>query len=329
MRVSVLAEGGPVSATSPVTEEAAPESGLPTSASLPLSAGLPLSDEMGAIATFRPSPVPSLSYSSLSEYERCAYRFYVERVLGLPATEESPVPPGDLAGGGTHRPAGGAAGTGSGGGAVRGTAVHALLERVRFEMPQIVDVPELEALSTDDARTVRSMVEAFGRSATCRRLAEALDVRREQRFALALDPALPLLTGTFDVIARDGRDHVLVVDYKSDRLDGVPPEQVITERYAMQREIYALAALRLGTERVEVLHVFLEAPDAPCGREYTRAEIADLERGLRAQAQPIVERRFPVTEEPSINRCGGCPAAGGLCSWPVAVTRRPAVDRLF
>src|SRR5205807_652716 len=30
-----------------------------------------------------PAPVSQLSYSSLSEFERCGYRFYVERVLGL------------------------------------------------------------------------------------------------------------------------------------------------------------------------------------------------------------------------------------------------------
>ena len=29
-------------------------------------------------------PVSTLSYSSLGEYARCGYRFYAERVLGLP-----------------------------------------------------------------------------------------------------------------------------------------------------------------------------------------------------------------------------------------------------
>jgi len=32
-------------------------------------------------------PVAALSYSSLGEYKRCGYRFYVERVLGLPAVD--------------------------------------------------------------------------------------------------------------------------------------------------------------------------------------------------------------------------------------------------
>jgi hypothetical protein len=27
--------------------------------------------------------------------------------------------------------------------------------------------------------------------------------------------------------------------------------------------------------------------------------------------------------------CSGCPAEGGLCSWPLEMTRREALDRLF
>ena len=68
----------------------------------------------------------------------------------------------------------------------------------------------------------------------------------------------------FDVLARDRiADRLLVVDYKSDRLGGGAPETIVAERYGAQRTIYALAALKLGAADVEVLHLFLEAPEEP------------------------------------------------------------------
>src|SRR5581483_12372010 len=56
-------------------------------------------------------PLARLSYSALEEYARCGYRFYVERVLGLPALDVSAGPGG-----------------GANGGTERGILVHALLE---------------------------------------------------------------------------------------------------------------------------------------------------------------------------------------------------------
>ena len=63
------------------------------------------------------SPVSSLSYSSLADYARCGYRFYLERVLRLPGGESEPL----LA----PAPAGLSA-------IDRGVIVHALLERLDF-----------------------------------------------------------------------------------------------------------------------------------------------------------------------------------------------------
>jgi ATP-dependent exoDNAse (exonuclease V) beta subunit len=62
--------------------------------------------------------VTSLSYSSLAEYERCGYRFYVERILGVPAR--------DVGGVGRARGLRGAE---------RGLVVHSLLERLSFRRP--------------------------------------------------------------------------------------------------------------------------------------------------------------------------------------------------
>ena len=79
------------------------------------------------------------------------------------------------------------------------------------------------------------------------RLSGLRDVRREQRFAFPIGETL--ITGVFDVIAQDRPDHLLVLDYKSDRLAGADPWEIVAERYLAQRTIYALAALKLGAPR--------------------------------------------------------------------------------
>ena len=54
-----------------------------------------------------------------------------------------------------------------------------------------------------------------------------------------------------------------------------------------------------------------------------------LEDQLAGLARGILEREFRVTDAPHRAVCDGCPAEGGLCSWPLEMTRRDAADRLF
>ena len=136
------------------------------------------------------------------------------------------------------------------------------------------------------------------------------------------------MNGVFDVLASEPRK-MLVVDYKSDRLDGADPAAVVESGYATQRLVYALAALHAGAESVDVVHTFLEAPDRPVATHYETADQGRLEDELRALAAGVLERRFAVTDTPQRSVCAGCPAEGGLCSWPLAMTRRDATDRLF
>jgi ATP-dependent exoDNAse (exonuclease V) beta subunit len=259
-------------------------------------------------------PVDALSYSALAQYQRCGYRFYVERVLHLPPVE-------------TVSPATSDGPDGAWSDALdRGTALHSLLERIDFQAPRPPSPAELGEMGLSDAGAVRNLFERFAASDTCARLARAGEIRREQSFALDLGNALPLLTGAFDVLAREGGERLLVVDYKSDRLEGAPPEQALAERYLLQRRIYALAALRTGAPAVEVVHLFLEAPEAPCARTFTPADIPVLERELGELAAAIVHREFPVAEQPWRALCRGCPAEGGMCSWPLELTRREVAD---
>ena len=58
----------------------------------------PRASEAEAVAPAPPlppsaPPVGALSYTSLAAYQRCGYRFYVERVLGLPGRPTPPGPP--------------------------------------------------------------------------------------------------------------------------------------------------------------------------------------------------------------------------------------------
>jgi ATP-dependent helicase/nuclease subunit A len=300
-----------VAAVPPVAAEAtfAPADAVPTPAA-PVTAG---------------PPVGALSYSSLAAYERCGYRFYAERVLRLPAL------PGQGARAG-ERPAGLSA-------LDRGTLVHALLERLDFRRPvrpteaMIAEASERAGLWTapggEDAAQVAELVERFAAGELCRRLGRATAVRREARFRFLLGEPGVLIGGVFDVIAREPGGRTLVVDYKSDRLEGADPQALADRSYGTQRLVYALAALRAGATEVEVVHTFLELPQRPAVATFTREEAPELEDRLTALARGVLERDFRVTDAPHRAVCDGCPAEGGLCSWPLEMTRRDAPDRLF
>jgi ATP-dependent helicase/nuclease subunit A len=271
-------------------------------------------------------PVSHLSYSSLGDYARCGYRFYLRRVLGLP--EAPPLAPPVLQ---DPTPAGLTA-------LDRGTIAHALLERLDFRRPL---VPTAEAviaaavglversptLTVEEAAEIAALIEGFCASALCRRLAAATGVRREERFGFELGGAL--VVGVIDVLAWEPGQHALVIDYKTDPLGGAEPEALITGAYATQRLIYALAALRGGAEAVEVAHLFLERPEAPAVAAFTRAELPSLEARLSELAAGVLGAQFVPAAEPHRGLCSGCPGENGMCSWPPAMTRREAVDRLF
>ena len=269
-----------------------------------------------------PRTVRRLSYTTLAEYERCGYRFYVERVLGLP-----PVDPGD--GGDTK--ASGLSGT------ERGAIAHALLETLDLRRPRLPDAEAVRAASAahaaappsaQEAEEIAALIGAFAGSELRARLARATDVRREQRFAFTLADGV-LMNGAFDVLAREPPNRLLVVDYKTDRLDGVNPAEIVRTQYSTQRLVYGLAGLRAGGETVEVAHVFLAAPEAPVSVSYASSDAAALEAALAERVTRVVQRRFAVTDTPHRAVCGGCPAEGGLCSWPLEMTRREQPDRLF
>ena len=273
------------------------------------------------------SPVGALSYSSLGEYARCGYRFYAERVLGLPPVPEPR---------GAPEPAEGPRNA-----ADRGVLLHALLEGLDFRRPA---VPSADVVTTAAAQAglhpppgpaeadeLAALVRRFADSELCTRLGRATHTRREERFAFPLgpDPSQPLVVGAIDVLAREPSGRMLVVDYKSDRLQGADPAAIVARQYATQRLVYALAALHAGAEAVEIAHCFLERPDEPVSVTFERSQMAELQARLAALGEGVLERRFEVAPAPYRGLCAGCPAQGGLCSWPLEMTRRESPDTLF
>ncbi len=266
------------------------------------------------------APVTALSYSSLGEYERCGYRFYVERVLELPPVAEHRTGPGaggDLAG------------------TERGILVHALLERLDFRRPlrpspEAVAAAARRAGITGSGRfgDVAELIEAFAGSELRARLARAGEIRREARFSFPIDGGMTI-TGVLDVLAREPGERMLIVDYKSDRLERADPAAIVAREYATQRLIYAVAALRAGAAAVEVVYEFLERPHEPVAEGFAAGDLPRLERELGELAGGVLRREFVVSGEPHRALCNGCPAEGGMCSWPLELTRREAPDRLF
>ena len=270
----------------------------------------------------RPAP-QRLSYTALGQYAKCPYRFYLHRTLRLPPVAPPPPPPGTPE---AEHPALDPR--------VRGVIAHRLLEELDFARPAPPPAEAVHAIATeegaelgdDEVEDIRSIVAAFGASPLCAQIAAAGEVRREASFSFPLDPAGgALVNGVVDVLARSREGDALVVDYKSDRLDGAEPADVVERDYGTQRIVYALAALRGGAPTVEVAYAFLERPDAPVSATFSARDVPALAEQLTRLAEGVLEGRHPVAAEPHRALCGDCPGRKTLCSWPEEMTlREPA-----
>jgi ATP-dependent exoDNAse (exonuclease V) beta subunit len=235
--------------------------------------------------------VRRLSFTSLSLFEQCAYKYFARYGLGMserPVEGEEP---------------------GARSGTEIGSAVHALLEEIDLAAPV---APELE----DDV--VRGFVAAYCESDLARRVAALEGVEKERHFTFEQDGVL--VHGFIDAFhLRDGR--ALVVDYKTNALGEASPEEVVGEDYRLQRLVYALACFRAGADEVEVVYHFLERPDAPVEAAFTRAHVPELEAELSAAIARIQAGEFPPT--PSDFACAGCPALDLVCAGPRLRPRLP------
>ena len=248
--------------------------------------------------------VGSLSYSALALFGRCSYRYYAERVVGMRPGDAHGTIPGQTGLAATEI----------------GDAVHVLLEKgvsaADVREPVLARYP---AAMDEDVARVGALVQAWHDSPLARRLSQTDRIRAELPFAFEHDGVL--LHGRFDAYTRvDGR--ALVVDYKTNRLEDLTPEEALEDDYALQRLVYALAAFRAGADEVEVAYVFLEQPDEPVLRVFSREDVSALEAELSAAIGAIQEGRFVPT--PSELACAGCPALDVVCAGPRLRVHSPA-----
>jgi ATP-dependent helicase/nuclease subunit A len=279
--------------------------GRPDSLSRSMTGNRP--DRRGEPATAnRPD---TLSYTALAELERCGYRYYLERVLGLPENRSA---------------ARGRAGSDGLQARVRGTLVHRLLEDVDFARPIAPTAEDVARAARslgvraeqDEREEIASLVGIAAGSELLARVAAADSVRREHPFAFATAPSAPLVTGVIDLLVREADGSRLVVDYKSDRVSAEEDLDALVERdYGVQRLIYALAVLRDGARRVEVVHWFLERPREWVTAGYTANDLPGLEARLEVHVRRARAGTFGVSQSPHRSLCLTCPGRGGLCSW--------------
>jgi ATP-dependent exoDNAse (exonuclease V) beta subunit len=253
--------------------------------------------------------VRRLSYSALALHGRCSYRYFAERVLGLaPVARAGRAGDGDVGVAATEL----------------GDTVHRLLEAVPLDAPEAPPRDELEGtvrewyprVTEPEIGRIAGLVEAYCSSDLARRVAGLQGARPERPFAFEQDGVL--LHGRLDVLWSDG-EKSLVVDYKSNVLDGAEPASVVEDEYELQRLVYALACLRAGAEEVEIAYQFLERPDDVVSKTFTRADEADLGETLSAAIARIRAGEFTPT--PSDFACSDCPALDLLCAGPRLAAR--------
>jgi ATP-dependent exoDNAse (exonuclease V) beta subunit len=90
---------------------------------------------------------------------------------------------------------------------------------------------------------------------------------------LLIEVAGTVLRGSIDLLVETGGRPPLIVDYKTDRVDGDEVGDLVA-RYGIQQAIYALAVAEARrAEEVELAYVFLERPEEPVLARWGRAEI--------------------------------------------------------
>jgi ATP-dependent helicase/nuclease subunit A len=245
--------------------------------------------------------VRRLSYSALSLFERCSYRYFAERVVGLRPAQAAGSVPGHTGLAATEV----------------GDAVHTLLEEIDLRAPAVPEgLPELvraryPAATDEEVARIRGFVESYCSSELAARVGSLPGATAELPFAFEHDGVL--LHGRIDVLHRDG-PKALVLDYKTNSLAEGEPEEIVEHDYRLQRLVYALASFRAGAEQVEVVYHFLERPDAVVGAAFTTDDVPALEAELSEAISRIQANDFRPTPDEFV--CADCPALDLVCAGP-------------
>jgi ATP-dependent helicase/nuclease subunit A len=266
-----------------------------------LPALVPAMQPLGELPVPPVHRVRRLSFSALALFDRCSYRYYAERVVGMRPTDERRAVPGTPGLAATEI----------------GDAVHRLLELVNLEQPLPPDDLAVRVrgwyprVNDEELERIGGFVRSYCESELARRVATLPGARPERPFAFEHDGVL--LHGRLDVLQLDG-ERAVVVDYKTNSLAEGTPEEIVDQDYRLQRLVYALACFRAGAQEVEVVYHFLERPDAVVSSVFRVGELTELERELSEAIAKISAGEFRPT--PSEFICAGCPALDVICAGP-------------
>ena len=271
--------GEPLAATFTPTISEVPEGALPPLAALPLS----------------------LKVTELLSYRRCpqVYRFShvleieenLSRRAALRAERERAVTPVEL-----------------------GTIVHALLERARFDAPNLDD--EIERLvAGEDARlssrtsaasvgiqpALAKMLGAVLKGEIGEAVRTARRVEREWPFAMRVGGVL--IEGVIDLAIQGQDGRWTVVDYKSNDFSRTGRFEYLTDYYAPQLELYATALARAGIGEVaECALVFLAGPRVH--RWGFDPAVRDIDGWSEETVRRIAARDYETVAGPKCDLCG-------------------------
>jgi ATP-dependent helicase/nuclease subunit A len=232
----------------------------------------------------------ALSYSALALHERCGFSYYAERILGLrPALSADEALRGAVLGDALHR------------------AVALGVEAACV------------GLDPEGRAAVEGLVAAWEASPLAARMRAAGSVEHELPFAFCEDDVV--LHGSLDICVREPGGGLLVADLKTTALRDREPVDVVESEYALQRAIYALAALRSGASTAEIAFCFLERPQAPAAWRYGAGDAEALADEVRAAIGRLRTSRFAAHAG---DHCATCPALDRLCPAPGWRDRDPA-----
>jgi ATP-dependent helicase/nuclease subunit A len=187
-----------------------------------------------------------------------------------------------------------------------GRAVHGLLEwsANRDWLEPSAEVvgrfAAAEGLSAEPAG-IESLLEPLRAWLGCDLFTERVHAadRSRAEVSILMPLAGTLLRGSIDLLVEAAGHPPLIVDYKTDRLNGADPIERAAH-YGVQRDIYALAVSEARqSEEIEVAYVFLEQPGQPV---LTRLGPEEIEAG-RTRLSEAIERIRLASE-------AGQPASG-------------------
>lgn len=230
------------------------------------------------------APLAETSYTALLLYERCGYRFFAERMLGVGSV--------DIVDGADPR--------------AFGSALHAALQTVAdgrgIDDERIQALARAHRLPAGAGTRLRGAIEAFAASE-----AGALSGPGRAEVPFAVRVGGGLVVGSMDLVAREG-DEAQVVDYKT----GSSPDADLA-RYTAQAEIYALALLVDGCRSVIVRFVRVEAGCVETVLRFTGSDRSRIGARVEASFARMTRREFPRRSSFDAQVCPECPVSGSLC----------------